>query len=58
MGYLAGGIGPFLGGRIIDITGDLDTAFRVLIGSAVAATVLSFVVPETSRRYKFEGVLN
>ena len=52
MGYLAGGIGPFIGGRIIDATGDLDTAFRVLIWVAATATAISFLVPETGYKSK------
>ena len=58
MGYLAGGIGPFLGGHIIDITGDLNSAFRVLIGIAVVAAVISFAVPETGHRHKSDRVTN
>jgi len=50
MGYLAGGVGPFVGGRVLDATGNLHTAFEIIIGVAVAATVLSFVVPETGRK--------
>ncbi len=50
MGYLAGGIGPFVGGHILDVTGNLQTAFKVLIGVTVAATALSFAVPETGHK--------
>ena len=47
LGYIAGGIGPFVGGRILDITGSLQNSFLVLVAVGVAATIISFRLIET-----------
>ncbi|MBA7705497.1 hypothetical protein ES703_114328 [subsurface metagenome] len=45
---LAGGIiGSFVGGRVLDLTGNLDLVLIALIALSVAASILAFRIPET-----------
>lgn len=50
IGYIGGLIGPWLAGYIMDITGNLNVSFIVLLGIAAIATCLSFILPETGPR--------
>lgn len=47
VGNVGGIIGPLVGGRIFDLTGDLHLFFLVLVGISVAATAIAFRIPET-----------
>lgn len=52
-GNIGGPIGPLVGGRIFDITGNLDLALSVIVGVAIALIGMSFRFRE--RDYKREG---
>ncbi|MFC1938907.1 CynX/NimT family MFS transporter [Chloroflexota bacterium] len=43
-------IGPLIGGRIFDLTGNLNLFLLVLIGISIAATGIAFRIPETGPR--------
>jgi len=47
VGFLGGFIGPLIGGRILDLTGNLDICFYVLIGLSLASAGLGLMLPET-----------
>jgi len=49
-GYIGGVIGPLIGGRVLDLTGNLDLALLILIGATVAAAVIAFRLPETGNK--------
>ena len=50
IGYIGGLVGPWLAGYIVDVTGTLDLALVVLIGTAIVWTVVAFSIPETGSR--------
>lgn len=50
IGYIGGLVGPWLTGYTIDVTGNLNTSFILLLAIAAIATFLSFTIPETGRR--------
>jgi cyanate permease len=52
IGYLGGLVGPWLAGYIMDITGNLDLALVVLVGTAIIWTVIAFLIPETGSRIR------
>jgi len=54
IGYIGGLVGPWLAGYIVDVTGTLDLAFVVLIGTAIVWTVIAFLIPETGSRTRLE----
>jgi MFS family permease len=47
IGYSGGIIGPLIGGRILDLTGNLGQSLIMLIGVSIAAAVLASRLPET-----------
>jgi MFS family permease len=47
IGYSGGIIGPLIGGRILDLTGNLSQSLIMLIGVSIAAAVLASRLPET-----------
>jgi len=47
VGAVGGIIGPLIGGRILDLTGNLDICFYVLIGLSLASAGLGLMLPET-----------
>jgi cyanate permease len=50
IGYSGGIIGPLIGGRILDLTGNLNQSLVMLIGVSIAAAVLASRLPETGPR--------
>ena len=44
---IGGVVGPFISGRIFDITGNLDLSLIVLIATSVVAAGIAFRLPET-----------
>ena len=46
IGYVGGVIGPLIGGRILDITQNLDLSPLVLTILSLAATFIALKVPE------------
>jgi CP family cyanate transporter-like MFS transporter len=47
IGYIGGVIGPLVGGRVLDITQNLDISLLVLTIISLAATFIALKVPET-----------
>jgi len=47
IGMIGGVIGPWIGGRIFDLTGSLDLLLLILIGVSIATAGLAFKLPET-----------
>ena len=47
IGHIGGVIGPLIGGRILDLTGNLDLSLIVLTGVTVAAAFIALRLPET-----------
>lgn len=54
IGYIGGFVGPWLAGGLLDATGTLDLALVVLMGTAIAWTCITFLIPETGSRAKFQ----
>jgi CP family cyanate transporter-like MFS transporter len=52
IGYLGGLVGPWLAGYILDVTGTLDLALIVLVGTAIVWTIITFFIPETGSRIR------
>ena len=50
IGYIGGLVGPWLAGHILDVTGTLDLAFMILIGTAIVWAFIAFLIPETGSR--------
>ncbi len=50
IGYVGGLVGPWLAGRIVDITGSFDLALYMLTGTAIIWALIGFLIPETGRR--------
>jgi MFS transporter, CP family, cyanate transporter len=50
IGYVGGLVGPWLAGRILDSTENLDLALLLLAASAVVWALIGFLIPETGRR--------
>jgi cyanate permease len=47
IGYIGGVIGPLIGGRVLDITQNLDISFLILAIISLAAAFIALKVPET-----------
>jgi len=47
IGHAGALIGPWIGGHILDLTGNLDSLLLVLMGIAIASAVIAFKLPET-----------
>lgn len=47
IGYIGGVIGALIGGRILDLTGNLDQSLLVLTGASIAAAGIALRLPET-----------
>jgi len=47
VGYIGGIIGPLIGGRVLDLTGNLDISLLILVGISIAAAGIAFRLPET-----------
>ena len=47
IGYTGALVGPWVAGRILDITETLNLALIMLIGVAVVWTCIAFLIPET-----------
>jgi CP family cyanate transporter-like MFS transporter len=54
IGQVGGLLGPIIGGYVIDKTGNLNAQIIILIGLTVAATFLSFKLPETGSKPRKE----
>ena len=52
IGHAGGLIGPWVGGHLLDITGNFDRSLLVLMGAAVAAVAIAFRLPETGPKAK------
>jgi cyanate permease len=50
IGYLGGLVGPWLTGKIVDLTGNFDLALIFLMITAFVWAVIGFVIPETGNR--------
>ncbi|HUJ89119.1 MAG TPA: MFS transporter [Syntrophorhabdales bacterium] len=50
IGYVGGLVGPWLAGRIVDVTGSFDLALYMLTGTAIIWALIGFLIPETGRR--------
>ncbi len=50
IGYVGGLVGPWLTGRIVDVTGSFDAALIVLAATAIMWAFIGFLIPETGRR--------
>ena len=50
IGYVGGLVGPWLAGRIVDVTGSFDLALYILTGTAIVWALIGFLIPETGRR--------
>ncbi len=50
LGYLGGLVGPWVAGRIVDATTNLDMALLLLMGMAVVWVVIGLLIPETGNR--------
>ncbi len=50
IGYLGGLVGPWLAGRIVDVTGSFDLALYILTGTAIVWALIGFLIPETGRK--------
>ena len=50
VGYMGGIIGPLVGGRIFDVTGNLDLPFFILIGITIVSGIIALKIPETGPR--------
>jgi MFS family permease len=48
-GYSGAIFGPLVGGRILDITGNLDLSLLVLSGISIVIAVIAFKLPETGK---------
>jgi cyanate permease len=55
IGYLGGLVGPWLAGRIVDVTGSFDLALYILTGTAIVWAVIGFLIPETGYRAKLRS---
>jgi cyanate permease len=47
---VGGLVGPWLAGRIVDVTGSFDLALYILTGTAIVWALIGFLIPETGRR--------
>ena len=47
IGFTGGGIGPLIGGRILDLTGNLDQSLFILIAISIATIGIALRLPET-----------
>ena len=52
VGNIGAFIGPLVGGRIFDLTGNLHLFLLVLVGISVAATAIAFRIPETGPKVR------
>ncbi len=50
IGYLGGLVGPWLAGKLVDLTGNFDLTLVFLVVTALAWAVIGFVIPETGNR--------
>ena len=50
VGYLGGIIGPLIGGRVLDVTGNLNQSLILLIGISITTAVLAYRLRETGPR--------
>jgi MFS transporter, CP family, cyanate transporter len=50
IGYLGGLLGPWLAGRIVDVTGSFGVALFILMAAAIMWAIIGFLIPETGRR--------
>ena len=55
IGYLGGLVGPWLAGRIVDVTGSFDLALYILAGTAIVWAVIGFLIPETGHKAKLRS---
>jgi len=55
VGYIGGIIGPWVGGRLFDVTGSLDLPLFILVGVSVATGSIALKIPETGSRPKPES---
>jgi CP family cyanate transporter-like MFS transporter len=52
IGYVGGIIGPLVGGRVLDLTGNLDLSLIILVVVSAVAAGIVFKLPETGPRAK------
>jgi cyanate permease len=55
IGYAGGIIGPLIGGRVLDLTGNLNQSLIMLIFVSIAAAILAARLPETGPRARIKG---
>jgi CP family cyanate transporter-like MFS transporter len=49
IGYIGGLVGPWLTGRIVDVTDSFDVALLILMVTAIMWALIGFLIPETGR---------
>jgi cyanate permease len=52
--YIGGGLGPFVSGHILDLTGSLNPPFLMLAGISMATAVIALSLPETGPRARVQ----
>jgi len=52
IGYVGGLVGPWLTGRIVDVTGSFGVALLMLMGTAILWVIVGFLIPETGPRLR------
>ncbi len=50
IGYAGGFIGPWITGRIMDITKNFDISLLILVGISIASVGIAFKIPETGAK--------
>jgi CP family cyanate transporter-like MFS transporter len=55
IGYIGAAAGPWIAGRILDATENLNLAIIMLIGVAVVWTGIAFIIPETGLKARKES---
>ena len=55
IGYAGGFIGPWITGRIMDITTNFDISLLVLVGVSIASVGIAFKIPETGAKASTYG---
>lgn len=54
IGYIGAVVGPIIAGRILDITGSLQSVFIILAVLSVITMMFAFLIPTNSTKRVFE----
>ena len=55
IGYIGALVGPWVAGRILDVTGSLNLALVMVIVMSAAWTYIAFIIPETGPRARLRS---